>query len=77
MRRVSTAGRPWHTIVGVVRDLGTIHDNPRDLAGLYHPAAPGRRTPMHIAVHVRGEPGSFAPTAPHGGRRRRSDAATP
>jgi len=58
----ATADRgPWHTIVGLVRDLGTIHDNPRDLAGLYHPAEPGAALPMYIAVHVRGEPGSFAP----------------
>jgi putative ABC transport system permease protein len=49
----------WLTIVGVVRDLGTIHDNPLDLAALYHPAATA--VPMHIAVHVKGEPASFAP----------------
>jgi putative ABC transport system permease protein len=58
----ATAGQgSWHTIVGVVRDLGTIHDNPRDLAGLYHPSVPGAAFPVHITVHVRGEPGSFAP----------------
>jgi putative ABC transport system permease protein len=58
----ATAGRgPWHTIVGIVRDLGTIRDNPRDLAALYHPAAPGAVLPMHMVVHVSGEPGSFAP----------------
>jgi putative ABC transport system permease protein len=51
----------WHTIVGVVRDLGTIHDDPQDLAGLYYPAAVGAVFPTHIAVHVRQEPGSFAP----------------
>ena len=57
----SATATPWHTIVGVVRDLGTIHDDPRDLTALYHPAAPGAAFPMQIAVHVRGAPESFAP----------------
>jgi hypothetical protein len=52
---------PWLEIIGVVPDLGTIHDNPNDLAGVYHPVAPGATSPLHIAVHVRGEPGTFAP----------------
>ena len=51
---------PWHEIVGVVPDLGTIHDDPHDLSALYHPVAPGAILPAHIAVHVRGEPGTFA-----------------
>jgi len=51
---------PWHEIVGVVPDLGTMHDDPHDLAALYHPLAPGATLPALIAVHVRGEPGTFA-----------------
>ncbi len=51
---------PWHEIIGIVPDLGTIHDDPHDLAALYHPVAPGATLPAHIAVHVRGEPGAFA-----------------
>jgi predicted permease len=50
---------PWHTIIGVVRDLGTIHDDPLDVAAVYHAAAPGAVSPMHIALHVRGAPGAF------------------
>src|SRR3989442_2337515 len=52
---------PWLEIIGVVPDLGMIHDNPHDLEGVYHPVAPGSTSPAHIAVHVRGEPGTFAP----------------
>jgi predicted permease len=51
---------PWHEIIGIVPDLGTIHDDPHDLSALYHPVAPGATLPTHIAVHVRGEPGAFA-----------------
>jgi hypothetical protein len=50
---------PWLEIVGIVPDLGTIHDNPYDLAAVYHPARPGAAAPSHMAVHVRGEPSEF------------------
>ena len=56
----AAARGPWYTIVGTVRDLGTIHDDPGDLAGLYHPAAPAAVFPMHLVVHVSGAPASFA-----------------
>jgi predicted permease len=54
---------PWYEIVGVVRDLGmTDGYDPRESgAGLYHPAAPGAAFPVRMAVHVRGDPVSFAP----------------
>jgi hypothetical protein len=52
---------PWHEIVGVVRDLGMIADDPDNGAGLYHAAAPSAASPLHVAVHVRGDPASFAP----------------
>ncbi|MBW3553376.1 MAG: ABC transporter permease [Gemmatimonadetes bacterium] len=51
---------PWYEIVGAVRDLGMISG---DLygAGLYRPAAAGETTALHLAVHMRGDPASFAP----------------
>ncbi len=52
---------PWHEIVGVVPDLGMIADDPDNGAGLYHAAAPGASSPVHLAVHVRGDPASLAP----------------
>lgn len=48
---------PWYEIVGVVPDLG-MDVEPE---GLYHPAAAGASAPLHMAVHVRGEPESLAP----------------
>ena len=51
---------PWYEIVGVVPDLGMIHDDPRNGAGIYHPATPEAVTPVHIALRVRGEPRAFA-----------------
>ncbi|HEV2149220.1 MAG TPA: ABC transporter permease [Longimicrobiaceae bacterium] len=50
-----------YEIVGVVKDLGVIADDPAEGAGLYHPLAPGAAFPVHLAVHVRGDPESFAP----------------
>jgi hypothetical protein len=50
----------WHEIVGVVPDLGTIRDDPHDLAAVYHASAPGAALPMHIALHVRGEAQAFS-----------------
>lgn len=52
---------PWHEIVGVVRDLGMVHDNPRHGAGLYRPAAPGVMAPVPMAVRVSGSPQSSGP----------------
>jgi ABC-type antimicrobial peptide transport system permease subunit len=55
---------PWYEIVGVVGDLGIVTGDgePGQDAGLYHPVAAGAVHPMHVAVHVRGDPESFAPT---------------
>ena len=50
----------WFEIVGVVKDLGTIHDNVGNLAGVYHPATP-RASGIKMAVRLRGDPASFAP----------------
>ena len=62
VRRAGVADRqqegPWLEVVGVVRDLGMVRD---DGAGFYHPVAPADVATMHVAVHVRGDPGSFAP----------------
>jgi len=60
---------PWYEIVGVVRDLGmavgadmgqAAGSDPK-VAGIYHPVAPGGVYPAHMAVHLRGDPMSFAP----------------
>lgn len=51
---------PWHQIVGVVEDLGTISGY--GAAGMYHPADPGDMYPVHAVVHVSGDPRSFQPT---------------
>jgi putative ABC transport system permease protein len=47
---------PWIEIVGVVRDLGI---SGTDGVGLYRPLTPARST-VHMALHVGGEPTSFA-----------------
>jgi hypothetical protein len=51
---------PWHEIVGVVPDLGMSVDEPK-AAGIYHPLVAGVAAPVQMAVHVRGDPGSFGP----------------
>ena len=51
---------PWYEIVGTVKDLGMVAD-PSERAGLYHPMARGGESPVHMAVHVKGSPESFAP----------------
>ena len=51
---------PWHEIVGVVGDLG-MHVGGPAAAGFYHPVAPGAAYPAHLAIHVKGDPESFAP----------------
>jgi predicted permease len=52
---------PWHEIVGVVKDLGMVADDPAEGAGLYHPLAPGADYPVYLALRVRGDPESFVP----------------
>jgi predicted permease len=59
----------WYEIVGVVRDMRTTADDPREAAAIYHPAPPDGMTPVQIAMHIRGDPASFTP-------RLRSVAAT-
>lgn len=53
---------PWYTVVGVVPELGmTPSSQKRRAAGVYLPAAPGTSAPVHMVVHVRGDPLSFIP----------------
>ena len=58
-QKAGIPAEPWHEIIGVVRDLGTTTMIHR-IFRLYHPIAPGAMLPVHIAEHVRGEPGTFA-----------------
>ena len=51
----------WYEIVGVVRDLGMAAGNDPKVAGIYHPAAAGSLNPVHVAVHVKGDPERFVP----------------
>ena len=59
-RSSGEAEGPWYEIVGVVPDLGMIDDDPRNGAGIYHPATPEAVAPFHIALRVQGEPRAFA-----------------
>jgi putative ABC transport system permease protein len=52
-------GGPWHEIVGVVRDLGRTSGYGR--AGIYHPLDRQTTYPVHLAIHMRADPASFAP----------------
>jgi putative ABC transport system permease protein len=54
---------PWMEIVGVVKDLGmTDGSDPQESgAGMYLAALPGAAVPVYTAVHLRGDPESFAP----------------
>ena len=69
-RRVRYAARaghpasPWYEIVGVVPDLGMIHDDPHSGAGIYHAVAPGAAE-VNLAVHVKGDAGAFAARLRH------------
>ena len=56
--RTEPASR-WFDIVGVVKDLGTIHDG--EYAAMYHATSPDAMTPVHIAIHVKSNPASFVP----------------
>lgn len=66
---------PWYEIVGVARNLGMIHDDPRQLAGLYRPLPLERAHSVHIAVHVKGDPAAFRASASYASRDRGFDAA--
>ncbi len=50
---------PWHEIVGVVEDLGTV--NGYGHKGMYHPAGPGDVHPVHVVAHVPGATRAFMP----------------
>jgi predicted permease len=53
--------RPWHEIVGVVKELGMGHPSQRGrAAGLYLPAALDSAGPIHMVVHAQGDPMSLA-----------------
>jgi predicted permease len=51
----------WYEIVGVVGPLGINVANPAQDAGMYLPAAPGDINPLRLAIHVEGDPATFAP----------------
>jgi predicted permease len=52
---------PWHTIIGVVRDLAMTMDPTRPHnAGVYHPLRPGDTYPVRLAVRLTGERTAFA-----------------
>ena len=54
--------QPWYEIIGVVRDLGnSIGTFDPKVAGIYHPSAPAAAYPIHLAVHLKGDPADFAP----------------
>ena len=52
---------PWHEIVGVVPDMGMAAGPDPKVAGIYHPRSPDATYPLHMAVHVRGDPAAFTP----------------
>ena len=52
--------QPWYEIVGVVKDLGTIVEDPANLAGVYHPLKLTNASVVNIALHVRDDPASFS-----------------
>ena len=52
---------PWYEIVGVVRDMGMASVTDPKISGIYHPAAPGAVVPVHVAIHVKGNPEAFTP----------------
>jgi predicted permease len=51
---------PWHQIIGVVRDMGMAEALDPKVAGLYLPLT-ADAYPLHVAVHVAGDPMAFAP----------------
>jgi putative ABC transport system permease protein len=59
---LSDEARPWYQIVGVVKELGMMYPtHRRRAAGMYFPADPARSGPLHLMVHVKGDPMTLAP----------------
>ena len=63
-RRIRTVSRsqesgPWLQIVGVVGHLGMNGDDPQNDAGMYHPVGPGEASPLHMAIRIGEDPGTF------------------
>lgn len=53
---------PWYEVIGVVEDLGMTNDPELpNTAGLYHALRADSASSVALAVHVRGDPGAFAP----------------
>lgn len=52
---------PWHEIIGVVGHLGMNVVDPEGDEGVYVPAPPGAIHPMQLAIHLGGDPETFAP----------------
>ena len=59
--RADAGASPWYEIVGVVRDLGVVHENARNGAGVYHPLDPQRTRSVHMVVHAQSDPEALAP----------------
>ncbi|HLL82476.1 MAG TPA: FtsX-like permease family protein, partial [Longimicrobium sp.] len=54
--------RPWHEIVGVVKELGMGHAVQAErVAGVYLPFVPGGAGPVNMIVHAQGDPLSLTP----------------
>jgi putative ABC transport system permease protein len=51
---------PWLEIIGVVPRLGMNDAGKDDDQGLYYPGAPGEIYPLQLAIHVTGDPNTFA-----------------
>lgn len=49
----------WYEIIGVAPDLGITSG--WGAAGIYHPLVRGSMYPLNVAIHVRGDPNTFAP----------------
>jgi predicted permease len=50
---------PWFEIIGVAPDIGI--RSGWGPAGIYHPLVRASVYPLHVAIHVRGDPNVFAP----------------
>ena len=57
----NTEASPWFDIVGLVKDLGTIHDDHTNSAALYHPLTTRSGAEVHIAIHLKGSPEAYVP----------------
>ena len=58
-RSSKSAPPPWYEIIGVAPDMGT--NSGWGPAGIYHPLVRNTIYPLNVAVHVRGDPNTFAP----------------